>query len=36
MDLEVAYYNSKLALWEPVIEPVTQVILSILCAGLDE
>ncbi len=25
MDLEVAYYNSKLALWEPVVEPVCQV-----------
>ncbi len=25
MDLEVAYYNSKLALWEPVMEPVCQV-----------
>ena len=24
MSIEVAYYNSKLALWEPVIEPVTQ------------
>ncbi len=24
-DLEVAYYNPKLALWEPVIEPVCQV-----------
>ena len=25
MDLEVAYYNSRLALWEPVIEPVCQI-----------
>ena len=25
MNLVMAYYNSKLALWEPVIEPVTQV-----------
>ena len=25
MNLVMAYYNSKLALWEPVIEPVCQV-----------
>lgn len=25
MNLEVAYYNAKLALWEPVIEPVCQI-----------
>ncbi len=25
MNLEMAYYNAKLALWEPVIEPIVQV-----------
>ena len=25
MNLEVAYYNNKLALWEPVLEPIVMV-----------
>jgi hypothetical protein len=25
MNLEMAYYNAKLALWEPVIEPIVSV-----------
>jgi hypothetical protein len=25
MNLEVAYYNAKLALWEPVLEPIVTV-----------
>ena len=25
MSLEMAYYNSKLALWEPVLEPIISV-----------
>ena len=25
MNLEIAYYNSKLALWEPVLEPIVSV-----------
>lgn len=25
MELEMAYYNAKLALWEPVVEPIIHV-----------
>ena len=26
MNLEIAYYNAKLALWEPVLEPIVTVL----------